>query len=342
MAKKCRTWSNRSTVGTPVDDELREVRERGVVLRNREIVGELLRSVDLAGLRADGLILRDVDLRGATLREVEWLNCTLRDVRMDGSNGRGAVVRLCNFQRVHAAESDWSGAKLEDCDAQGLVLDGATLQGASLMETDLTRASLRGADLRDVDASGAVLRGADLQNADLRGASFQDADLRGADLRGAKLDDADLDGADLRGALLDGEDAEAEEESAEDPDAMPLPFGDMLGAVTPLVVDILRRGNQRGVIEPATLERLLGEIGNMGADPTVPLDGPLLQVLTRVSTTGVGPLLASLRERGDQPPPDVANLIKTLMGDAKLGAEATAEDLVVHLLQQLQTPVSSE
>ena len=334
MAKAGRTWSTRGAVGTPVDEELREIRDRGATLRNREIMGELLRGADLAGLRADGLTLRDVDLRGSTLRDIEWLNCTLRDVRMDGSNGRGAIVRLCNFQRVRAAESDWSGAKLEDCDAQGIVLDGATLRGASLMETNLTRATLRGADLRDVDASGAVLRGADLQDADLRGASFQDADLRGADLRGAKLEDAELDGADTRGALLDGDEARDEARDEE--------VGDLMNAVTPLVVEVLQRGNQRGVIEAATLDRLLGDIGAMGVNPAVQLDGPLQQILARVSTTGVAPLLAALRERGDQPPAEVANLITMLMGDAKLGSDATAEDLVVHLLHQLQSSVSPD
>jgi hypothetical protein len=200
---------------------------------------------------------------------------------------------------------------------------------------------LRGADLRDVDASGAVLRGADLRDADLRGASFEDADLRGADLRGANLEDAELDGADLRGALLDGADEQADAAEAV-PDDVPPPFADLMGAVSPLVVDILKRGNQRGVIEPATLERLLGEIGQTGVDPSVRLDGPLRQVLERVSSVGVGPLLASLRGRGDQPPPEIASLITTLMGDAKLHADATAEDLVVHLLQQLQAPLSAD
>jgi uncharacterized protein YjbI with pentapeptide repeats len=332
-------------VGTPISEELREFREGGTTLRNRQIVGEPLAGADLAGLRADGLTLRDVDLRGSTLRNVEWLNCTLCDVRMSGSDGRDAIVRMCNFQRVHAAECDLSGAKLEDCEAQGIVLDGATLKGGSLMETDLTRASLRGADLRDVDASGAVLRGADLRDANLSGASFQDADLRGADLRGANLDGADLDGADVRGALLDGED-EPEPVPVQEPFDMAglppgLPIDELMVAVSPVVLELLQRGNRRGVLDDATLARMLDEMKPMGGQP-VQLDGALLQILERASKVGVGPLLSAMRTGGDTPPPEIANLILGLMDDAKLGPDANAEDLVVHLFQQLQTAVSPE
>jgi uncharacterized protein YjbI with pentapeptide repeats len=302
-------------VGTPISEELREFREGGTTLRNRQIVGEPLAGADLAGLRADGLTLRDVDLRGSTLRNVEWLNCTLCDVRMSGSDGRDAIVRMCNFQRVHAAECDLSGAKLEDCEAQGIVLDGATLKGGSLMETDLTRASLRGAD------------------------------LRGADLRGANLDGADLDGADVRGALLDGED-EAEPEPVQEPFDMAglppgLPIDELMVAVSPVVLELLQRGNRRGVLDDATLARMLDEMKPMGGQP-VQLDGALLQILERASKVGVGPLLSAMRTGGDTPPPEIANLILGLMDDAKLGPDANAEDLVVHLFQQLQTAVSPE
>jgi hypothetical protein len=56
----------------------------------------------------------------------------------------------------------------------------------------------------------------------------------------------------------------------------------------------------------------------------------------------VGPLLSAMRTGGDTPPPEIANLILGLMDDAKLGPDANAEDLVVHLFQQLQTAVSPE
>jgi len=334
-------------VDTPTSQELRSFCQRGTTLRGREIVDVSLRDAVLDRLRADGLTLREVDLRGASLRAVEWLNCTLTDVRMAEADGRGAIVRMSSFERVHAAGCDLSGAKIEDCEAQGIVLEGARLTGASLMETDFTRATLRGANLRDVDASGAVFRGADLRDADLGGANFEAADLRGADLRGAVLDDAELGGADLRGALFEAADA-ASDPVGEDQGASAGPevesplAGDLVSAVGPIVIDVLQRGKQRGVVDEATLQRLLDDVGRAGVDPALGLDGALQQVLTRVGSTGITPLLAALRQGDEQPPPEIAELITALMADAELGAEATAEDLVVHLLQHLQSSVASE
>ena len=95
------------------------------------------------------------------------------------------------------------------------------LQGASLLNADLSRtnlhyanlhaanlhaANLQDADLSGADLIGANLRGADLTGANLRGAALTGANLRGADLTGANLHGAALTDADLRNAKLDGAD----------------------------------------------------------------------------------------------------------------------------------------
>lgn len=347
MAETRRTCFNRGPVTDSILEELRGLRQRGMTLRDRIIEDAQLRGADLTGLRADRLTLREVDLRSATLRDVQWLDCRLEHVRLGGVVGRGAIMRMCVFDDVRAADGDLAGAKLEDCQALGIVLDRATLAGGSLVDTDLTRATLREANLRDVDASGATLRGADLRDADLRGASLVDVDLRGADLRGGLLEDADLDGADLSGAILDGADEGATDaEGAEN--AMPPPVADLVDAVGPLVVDVLRQGKQRGIVDEATVTRMITELGALGVPtsdatqaPTA-LSAPLLQILQRSSTTGIGRLIAALQHGGGQPPPEVAQLIRALADDANLGPDANADDLVQHLTGLLRSLVVPE
>lgn len=329
-----------------VVEEIERARAQRIALRDRVIEDVVLANVELSSLRSHGVVLRDVDLRAAQLVEVDWLECTLTDVRMRGAVLRGATLRMCTFERVQAASCDMRGAKLENSEAQGIVLDGADLSGGSLVDTDLTRATLRGAILRDVDASGATFRGADLRGADLRGASFVDADLRGADLRGAVLDEVDFDGADLRGVVLEGAADESAPTQPELANEVLPGYAALFDAVGPLVVDVLKHGHQRGVIDSDALARVMAELGATGIDIRRPLprfDG-LEQLLRRVSETGIGPLIAALRQGGDAPPPEVASFIESLIRDAELGEDATADDLVTHLahlIGHLQPPASS-
>jgi len=78
-----------------------------------------------------------------------------------------------------------------------------------LENTHLSLAVLQGAKLNEAEFFGAVLQGANLTVAHFQRAYFTEADLRGAhlegaDLRGANLIEADLRGAHLEGANLEG------------------------------------------------------------------------------------------------------------------------------------------
>lgn len=134
--------------------------------------------------------------------------------------GRSAVVGV-DLRRSVLWGADLEGASLVEANISQGHLQGACLAGASLVRARLREASLADADLVGADLTGAVLRGAsligaDLSGAKLRGADFQGANLtrarlRGADLRdasfvGARLTSAVLDDADLHGAALDGVD----------------------------------------------------------------------------------------------------------------------------------------
>ena len=101
------------------------------------------------------------------------------------------------------------GATLLGARLQGADLGGAQLQGAILWVARLQGANLGGAQLQGANLQNAQLQGADLQNAQLQGANLQNAQLQGADLwdarlQGANLGGARLQGADLRNARLQG------------------------------------------------------------------------------------------------------------------------------------------
>lgn len=87
-------------------------------------------------------------------------------------------------------------------DLRRVVLWGADLEGAALVEANLRRARLRGARFVDAKMQRARLRDADLVGADLSGANLRGANLVGADLSATKLHGTDLQGADLSGAKL--------------------------------------------------------------------------------------------------------------------------------------------
>lgn len=87
-----------------------------------------------------------------------------------------------------------NGADLIDQDLSGLDLHHADLSYAHLEGADLTGADLRGAILFGAKAAGACLR-----QADLRGANLTAADFTRADLTRTRLEDTDLSGTNLSG-----------------------------------------------------------------------------------------------------------------------------------------------
>ena len=115
-----------------------------------------------------------------------------------------ATLRLCRLDGVSGSRLRAVSARIEDCFATGADLCKADFDGASLTESTFARANLRECSLDRVEGAGVVLRGADLVGATLVQAHLDDADLRGADLTGADLRELRAHGADFRGAILEG------------------------------------------------------------------------------------------------------------------------------------------
>jgi uncharacterized protein YjbI with pentapeptide repeats len=131
-------------------------------------------------------------------------------IALNKASLRDVTFLYAPLEGAYLLDADMSGANLRgayltDADLGGADLDeadlsGADLSGADLGSADLGSAHLEGADLSDAGLSGANLRGAYLRDTYLGGADLDDADLSGADLGDADLSDADLGDANLSGA----------------------------------------------------------------------------------------------------------------------------------------------
>ncbi|CAC9989301.1 cytochrome c nitrite reductase(EC:1.7.2.2) [uncultured Gammaproteobacteria bacterium] len=119
------------------------------------------------------------------------------------------VLQGARLQGATLLGARLQGADLGGAQLQGAILWVARLQGANLGGAQLQGANLQNAQLQGADLQNAQLQGANLQNAQLQGANLQNAQLQGADLwdarlQGANLGGARLQGADLRNARLQG------------------------------------------------------------------------------------------------------------------------------------------
>src|SRR5687768_850665 len=90
------------------------------------------------------------------------------------------------------AQVDWS-----ECQKEHLILRGMEMQGAKLLQADLSATDFLESDLRQADLTGATLARSRFREAKLAGArldkvyafraNFQEADLSGASLAKAEL-----------------------------------------------------------------------------------------------------------------------------------------------------------
>jgi hypothetical protein len=164
----------------------------------------------LARARTSTVITRlDAEENGSVTRFLSEVNLT---------GGQGSPFSLLEGAELQGA--DLENALLIDsnliaADLRNAVLKGARLENANLSAADLSDADLSGAALVHADLTGVRLDGADLTDARLDSADLSDVDLRGADISDAYLNNANLattrvnedqlsDAASLKGATMPG------------------------------------------------------------------------------------------------------------------------------------------
>ncbi len=122
---------------------------------------------------------------------------------LQGARLQGATLLGARLQGADLGGAQLQGAILWVARLQGANLGGAQLQGANLQNAQLQGADLQNAQLQGANLQNAQLQGADLQNAQLQGADLWDARLQGANLGGARLQGADLRNARLQGVYTE-------------------------------------------------------------------------------------------------------------------------------------------
>ena len=176
--------------------------------KNFSLVGQDLRCANFTGLDLEGVDFRYADLRGSVFDHSD-----LKRARF-GPTSRGPQ-QTTNRRRARK-RTDARGASFHGADLRGARLDDADLRYADFREADLSAASLRHARLQRADLTdsrfiasnldGAWLDGATLLRAKVVCSSAKHASMLLISARSAKLVDSDFEGALTAGADLEDAD----------------------------------------------------------------------------------------------------------------------------------------
>jgi uncharacterized protein YjbI with pentapeptide repeats len=187
-----------------------------------------LEGANLEGANLEGADLKRANLRDANLRDANLRDANLRDANLDRANLTGANLTGADLRDANL-EADLEGADLRDANLEGAALgdegnlkranltganlnytylafvdlQGAILERANLVDTELANANLVDTELANANLVDANLSAANLAGANLSGANLTRATLIGTNLSGANVRNANLTGANLRNANLE-------------------------------------------------------------------------------------------------------------------------------------------
>jgi uncharacterized protein YjbI with pentapeptide repeats len=164
-----------------------------------------------AGLNLSGKDLSEIDLSRETIQaELDrmhekdpgaWPHWWHQGT--EGINLEMACLESASLVDANLEEASLVGAHLKGANLRGAEMEEAILRGAELEGTDLRYANLKGANLRDAELEEAILESANLKRANLRDAELEEAILWKTNLEEANLWCANLKEASLRGAELE-------------------------------------------------------------------------------------------------------------------------------------------
>lgn len=138
-----------------------------------DVAGSVLRTLRLAGVDVDRLLMTDTRLEGCDLSGARFGEATLTRVEF----------RDCRLSRVvlagaHLRDVRFTDCKLDDADFRMARGDPVEFSGSDLRAADFGSAHLTGGRLLDCDLTGAEFGGADLTGARLHGSTL--AGIKGA------------------------------------------------------------------------------------------------------------------------------------------------------------------
>jgi uncharacterized protein YjbI with pentapeptide repeats len=149
--------------------------------------------------------LSEADLSGSTLSMVTIMKTSLVKAKFNGIKANLSV-----FSDGDAADTLFTGARLERCLLRRLTIDRATFAGAALPSTTFMEVSGEGVSFYGADmhktrmGNSSRLPGADLRHVTFTQGSLRETDLSGSKFAGSCLDGALIEKCDLHGADLSG------------------------------------------------------------------------------------------------------------------------------------------
>lgn len=198
-------------------------------LANSNLSGSNLSNANLSGTTLAGANLTSANLANANLSAMTLTGANLTSTNLAGANLAGAISGSISGLPAQLPSDQWRivngylagpGANLVDAHLEGAMLQGVTLVGANLASAhfqtaDLSGSNLQGQNLSSAQLQAATFNGARLDNVTitaaqaakfvgtfLTGAHMTSAALSGADFTGADLTNADLTSAQLPGATF--------------------------------------------------------------------------------------------------------------------------------------------
>ena len=172
-------------------------------------------NTNLTDANLSGAYLEKCAFLGANLQDANFEGTILDVCQLDASYCGGINLfkakqkytefTCVNFQNANLQRANFNGANLERADLQGAKLQGAKLKDSILDRANLDNADLTNADLRAVKLDFASLEGATLINVDLTdGATLRSTYLHKANLTGAEITNGDLERSHITEAILTG------------------------------------------------------------------------------------------------------------------------------------------
>ena len=156
-------------------------------LRDMELDGVSIDTVEWTGRNAQGLRLSESIVRSAELNEASLSRCRFRDV----------VVLDGSWANVEAIDASFARVRFERVRLTGANFSGSTLDDVTFVDCRLDLCSFRLARVDRVLFERCKLTEVDLYEATLSSATFVDCDLSGATLTHATFDRSEMRGCDL-------------------------------------------------------------------------------------------------------------------------------------------------
>ena len=167
---------------------LNEANLSGLDLSEFNLIGADLRQANLNGANLSGANLWGVNLSktnlsGFNLNEVDFSGANLSEADMSGAD-----LRKVNFEEANLNGTNLSGTNLSGFNLNKFNFSKANLSGANLSRTNLNKSNFTGANLSGVDLRGTNLIDAMLDGATLTGAQLWETQRGGWSIKGVICD----------------------------------------------------------------------------------------------------------------------------------------------------------